>query len=124
MRWPLAVGALLAMTAVMAGALGAHGLRSVLAERGLEVFDTAATYQFYHGLALVLVALLSGFDLSRRLLVAAASLFVIGTVLFSGSLYVLVLTDIRWVGPITPIGGLCFLAGWLMLVVAACRRSR
>ncbi|SET60725.1 Uncharacterized membrane protein YgdD, TMEM256/DUF423 family [Marinobacter segnicrescens] len=119
----LAAGALLALLAVMAGAFGAHGLRGMVSERGLEVFQTAVTYQMYHAIALVLVALLSVAGLSRRLLGAAAGCFLAGTLLFSGSLYLLVLTEIRWVGPVTPLGGVCFMVGWALLVAAATRRS-
>ncbi|WP_328184928.1 DUF423 domain-containing protein [Marinobacter sp. OP 3.4] len=106
----------------MAGAFGAHGLRGMVGERGLEVFQTAVTYQMYHAIALVLVALLSATGLSRRLLGVAGGFFLAGILLFSGSLYLLVLTDIRWVGPVTPIGGVCFMVGWAVLVAAALRR--
>ncbi|WP_189572831.1 DUF423 domain-containing protein [Marinobacter zhanjiangensis] len=119
----LAAGALIAMLAVMAGAFGAHGLRGMVSERALEVFQTAVTYQIYHAIALVLVALLSATGLSRRLLGVAGGFFLAGIILFSGSLYLLVLTDIRWVGPITPLGGVCFMVGWAVLVAAALRRS-
>ncbi len=121
-RYWLAVGALIALLAVMAGAFGAHGLRGMVGERGLEVFQTAVTYQMYHAIALVLVALLSATGLSRRLLGVAGGFFLAGILLFSGSLYLLVLTDIRWVGPVTPIGGVCFMVGWAVLVAAALRR--
>lgn len=119
----LAIGAVMALLAVMSGAFGAHGLRGMVSDRGLEVFQTAVTYQMYHAIALVLVALLSATGLSRRLLGIAGGFFVVGVVLFSGSLYLLVLTDIRWVGPVTPIGGVCFMAGWALVVAAALRRS-
>lgn len=121
-RYWLAVGALVALLAVMAGAFGAHGLRGMVGERGLEVFQTAVTYQMYHAVALVLVALLSAIGLPRRLLGTAGAFFLAGILLFSGSLYLLVLTDIRWVGPVTPIGGVCFMVGWAVLVAAALRR--
>lgn len=117
-RFPIIVGAFFALTAVMAGAFGAHGLRNLVSERSLEVFQTAVTYQMYHGIALVLVTLLSGLGLSRRLLGFSAGFFLVGILLFSGSLYTLVLTDIHWVGPITPLGGLCFMIGWALLLVA------
>ncbi|WP_309044771.1 DUF423 domain-containing protein [Marinobacter sediminicola] len=112
------IGAFFALTAVMAGAFGAHGLRNLASERSLDVFQTAVTYQMYHAIALVLVALLTGFGLSRRLLGLAAGFFVAGILLFSGSLYTLVLTDIRWVGPVTPMGGVCFMIGWILLLTA------
>ncbi len=118
MRLPLVTGAFFALTAVMAGAFGAHGLRNLVSGRSLEVFQTAASYQMYHAIALVLVALLSGFGLSRRLLALAGGFFFAGILLFSGSLYTLVLTDIRWVGPITPMGGVCFMIGWALLLTA------
>ncbi|WP_193601562.1 DUF423 domain-containing protein [Marinobacter salexigens] len=118
MRLPILIGAFFALTAVMAGAFGAHGLRNLVSERSLEVFQTAVTYQMYHAIALVLVALLTGFGLSQRLLGLAAGFFVAGILLFSGSLYTLVLTDLRWVGPITPMGGVCFMIGWILLLTA------
>lgn len=122
MRSPIVIGAFFALTAVMAGAFGAHGLRNLVSERSLDVFQTAVTYQMYHAIALVLITLLSGFGLSRRLLGFAAGFFLAGILLFSGSLYTLVLTDIRWVGPITPLGGLCFMIGWALLLTAGARR--
>ncbi|MBK1886325.1 MULTISPECIES: DUF423 domain-containing protein [Marinobacter] len=112
------IGSFFALTAVMAGAFGAHGLRNLVSERSLEVFQTAVTYQMYHAIALVLVALLAGFGLSRRWLGLAAGFFVAGILLFSGSLYTLVLTEIRWIGPVTPMGGVCFMIGWLLLLTA------
>jgi len=118
MRLPIMIGSFFALTAVMAGAFGAHGLRNLVSERSLEVFQTAVTYQMYHVIALVLVALLAGFGLSRRWLGLAAGFFVAGILLFSGSLYTLVLTEIRWIGPVTPMGGVCFMIGWILLLTA------
>lgn len=123
-RPPLIIGALSALFAVMAGAFGAHGLRGMVSTRGLEVFQTAVTYQVYHSIALILVAILTGMGLHRRLLAFASGFFLLGILLFSGSLYVLVLTDIRWVGPITPIGGVCFMVGWALVLIAGLRRQR
>jgi len=123
MRLPIIFGAFFALTAVMAGAFGAHGLRNLVSERSLEVFQTAAAYQMYHAIALVLIALLSGFGLSRRLLSLSAGFFLAGILLFSGSLYTLVLTDMRWVGAITPLGGLCFMIGWALLLTAGVRQQ-
>jgi len=122
LRSALICGALFALLAVMAGAFGAHGLRGVLGERGLEVFQTAVTYQMYHSLALILVALLPVAGLSRHLLGIASGFFVGGIVLFSGSLYLLVLTDIRWVGPVTPVGGIAFMVGWILVAISGFRR--
>ena len=122
LRPALVLGALFALLAVMAGAFGAHGLRGVVDARGLEVFQTAVTYQVYHSLALILVAILPVAGLSRRLLGIAAGFFVAGILLFSGSLYLLVLTDLRWVGPVTPVGGMGFMVGWILVVIAGFRR--
>lgn len=122
LRPALVLGALFALLAVMAGAFGAHGLRGVIDERGLEVFQTAVTYQIYHSLALILVATLPIAGLSRRLLGIAAGFFVAGILLFSGSLYLLVLTDLRWMGPVTPVGGIGFMVGWILVLMAGFRR--
>lgn len=122
LRWVLVAGALAALTGVMAGAFGAHGLRQVVSVRGLEVFQTGVTYQIYHALALLAVAILGGFGFARRWLTASAILFILGILLFSGSLYGLVLLDIRALGPVTPMGGLCFMAGWITLIIAALKR--
>ncbi len=122
LRPALVLGALFALLAVMAGAFGAHGLRGVIDERGLEVFQTAVTYQIYHSLALILVAILPIAGLSRRLLGVAAGFFVAGILLFSGSLYLLVLTDLRWMGPVTPVGGIGFMVGWILVLMAGFRR--
>ena len=122
LRPAMVLGALFALLAVMAGAFGAHGLRGVIDERGLEVFQTAVTYQVYHSLALILVAILPVAGLSRRLLGIAAGFFVAGILLFSGSLYLLVLTDLRWVGPLTPLGGIGFMVGWILVLMAGFRR--
>lgn len=123
MRLPLVLGACFALFAVMAGAFGAHGLRGHISDRGLEVFQTAVTYQMTHGIALILVALLSVCGLSRRLLGLSAGFYIAGVLLFSGSLYVLALTDIRWIGPVTPMGGLCFIIGWGFLIAAGMSRK-
>lgn len=121
-RFPLVAGAVLALVAVMAGAFGAHGLRHLVDARGLEVFNTAVTYQVYHSLALILLAILAGFGCSRRLLSAAAGFFLAGILMFSGSLYLLVLTGAHWLGPVTPVGGLCFMIGWILVVITGVRR--
>lgn len=122
LRFPLVVGAACALVGVMAGAFGAHGLRGIVNERGLEVFQTAVTYQMYHAIALVVLAVLALAGLNRKLLSMAAGFFLAGILLFSGSLYMLVLTDIRWIGPVTPLGGVCFMVAWTLLAVAGLRR--
>jgi uncharacterized membrane protein YgdD (TMEM256/DUF423 family) len=116
----IAIAAILGGLSVAAGAFASHALREKLSERGLEIFETAARYQMYHAIALMLVALL----LSRALvpqptLVAAGWAFIIGIAIFSGSLYALSLTDIKVLGAITPLGGAAFIAGWGCLAIAA-----
>jgi len=121
-RWALVMGALAGLLAVMAGAFGAHGLRHVVSERGLEVFQTAVSYQMYHALILVAASLMPALGLSRRLLGVACGFWLAGIVLFSGSLYLLVLSGHHWLGPVTPVGGVCFMIGWALLVAAALKK--
>ena len=110
-----ALGALLALMSVAAGAFGTHALRPRLASDLLAVFETAAKYQMYHALGLLLVAVALG-KWGGASLVWAGWLFVAGTAVFSGSLYILALTGVRWWGAVTPIGGACFLVGWILVV--------
>ena len=114
------IGAVMGFLSVAAGAFGAHALRARLTAGDLEIFETAARYQMYHALALLAAAWAVG-----RWPGGAAQLsgwlFLGGTVVFSGSLYLLVLTGQRWLGAVTPIGGLGLLAGWLALAWAAAR---
>ena len=123
MRLFLQIGALSAGLAVAAGAFGAHALRAKLEPRMLEVFETAARYQMYHALALLAVAWVAMRTPAGATGAVHASgwLFVLGTVLFSGSLYAMAFTGIRALGAITPLGGVCFIAGWVALAVAATR---
>lgn len=113
----LRAGALLAFLAVAAGAFGAHALKDALDAEMKAVYETAARYQMYHALALLLVAAL-GDRLSPRATSWSGWCFTVGVVLFSGSLYALSLTGIKKLGAITPLGGLAFLAGWLALLLA------
>ena len=112
------LGSLFGFLAVAAGAFGAHALRARLAPDLLAVFETAARYQMYHALALLVVAMAAARwpDPAFR---AAGWLFTAGIVVFSGSLYLLALTGVRWLGAITPLGGLAFLGGWIALALAA-----
>lgn len=111
----LIVGAIAAGIAVMAGAFGAHGLESRVSPDRLQTFETGVRYQMYHALALLLVGWM-GLQQAAPLLTGAGIAFLIGILIFSGSLYVLVLTDTAWLGAITPIGGVAFIAGWGLLV--------
>ena len=109
------VGAISGGLAVAAGAFGAHGLETRLEPKMLAVFETAVKYQMAHALALILVGMLGTFGRCTRALDVAGWAFAIGTVLFSGSLYALALSDVRILGAITPIGGVGFLVGWAAL---------
>lgn len=116
----LAIAAIFGGISVASGAFGAHALKERLSERSLEIFETAARYQMYHALALLLVALLlSREEFTQPTLVASGWSFIIGTLIFSGSLYALSLTDVKVLGAITPLGGAAFIAGWGALAIAA-----
>lgn len=116
----LAIAAILAGLAVAAGAFASHALRDKLSDRALEIFETASRYQMYHALALLLVAvLLTQVAIPSTLLNAAGYAFLAGIVLFSGSLYALSLSGVKWLGAITPLGGVAFLIGWGCVAAAA-----
>jgi len=118
MRIWLFMAALLGAGAVILGAFAAHGLAARLEPRALSLFDTAARYHLAHALAMVLAALAMRGGARTRARIAAA-LFGIGILLFSGSLYLLALTGLRALGMVTPLGGLCFIGGGVMLALAA-----
>lgn len=105
---------------VAAGAFASHALKEQLSERSLAIFETAARYQIYHSITLLLVALLlSREEFLQTTLVAAGWAFIAGIAIFSGSLYALSLTNIKVLGAITPLGGAAFIAGWGCLAIAA-----
>jgi uncharacterized membrane protein YgdD (TMEM256/DUF423 family) len=106
-------------SAVALGAFGAHALRGVLDERGIELWHTAVNYHFWHALAWCLALCFLDQPHRRR----AGAAFGLGIVLFSGSLYALALDAPRWLGVITPLGGVAFMAGWLLLGWGASRRG-
>lgn len=110
------IGALSGAISVLLGAFGAHALRDRLTPQLLDTFETGVRYQIYHALAILFVA----FALTRwssNLIGYAGWAFVLGTLLFSGSLYLLALTGTRWLGAITPFGGVAFIAGWILLAI-------
>ena len=117
----IAIAAILGLLAVVAGAAGTHALRDALDTGALRTFETAARFQMYHALALLAVGLLST-QWHSRVLTVSAILFTLGTLLFSGSLYILALTGIGIFGAIAPIGGISLMAGWASLAFAAFRR--
>ena len=116
MLWVKA-GGFLMMAAVILGAFGAHGLKHKLSSEMMEIFKTASLYHMVHGLGLFIVAWLSTTTQDPKI-GSAGTLFIIGIVLFSGSLYVLSVTGLRWLGAITPLGGLCFITGWLLIALS------
>jgi uncharacterized membrane protein YgdD (TMEM256/DUF423 family) len=123
-RSVLLTGGILAGLAVAIGAFGAHGLREILmANQRAETFELAVKYQFYHSLALLITGVLMNFYPTKRLSLAAMS-FISGIILFSGSLYVLSLSGITKLGAVTPLGGVGFLVGWIMLVMSVARNGK
>ena len=120
MRLFFVLGSVFAGLAVLFGAFGAHGLRESLSPEDLATFETGVRYQVYHAFGLLAVA----WALTRwetGTVVAAGWCFVAGIILFSGSLYVLVLSGTRWLGAVTPLGGVAFLIGWALLAWSAFR---
>jgi uncharacterized membrane protein YgdD (TMEM256/DUF423 family) len=120
MRPLFVMGSIFAGLAVAFGAFAAHGLRNTLSAADLATFETGVRYQMYHALAL-LAAAWAAARWEGGTAVTAGWFFVAGIVLFSGSLYLLVLTGPRWLGAITPVGGVAFLVGWTLLAWAALR---
>lgn len=116
------LGAVNAFLAVAFGAFGAHALRGRLTPEMADVYHTASQYHFYHALGLIAVALLATQLPGSGLLRAAGWSLLVGIVLFSGSLYLLALTGTRWLGAITPLGGVAFLVGWALVALALARR--
>lgn len=119
-RFYLIIGAAFAGLAVILGAFAAHGLKGVVSPASLATFEIGVRYQMYHALALLLLPALLRYTDSVWL-TRSAMCFVVGCLLFSGSLYALALTGVKWFGPITPLGGLFFIFGWSALVVAFVR---
>jgi uncharacterized membrane protein YgdD (TMEM256/DUF423 family) len=115
------LGALSAALTILLGAFGAHVLKDRLTPADLEIFEKGVRYQMYHAFGLCLSGLLLADLGSSRALRLAAHCFLWGTVLFSGSLYLLVLTNTRWLGAVTPFGGTLFVIGWVALALAGRR---
>lgn len=116
----LILGAISALFGVAAGAFGAHGLEARLSAEMLAVYETGVRYGLVHALALLFIGLAAAQWPEARW-ARAGWMFVAGTILFSGSLFALSLTGIRWLGAVTPLGGVCFLAGWVFAILAAIR---
>ena len=123
MQQTLFLGAICAFAGVAFGAFGAHGLKAIISPEMLTVYQTGVTYQMWHALGLILVALLQQSSPTAQLLSWAARLMFIGILLFSGSLYALAILDIKALGIITPFGGVCFLIAWLLVMVYAVKKK-
>lgn len=120
MKLFFALGAAFAATGVMFGAFGAHALRTTLTPADLATFEIGVRYQMYHAFGLIAVAWASS-QWDSPAVPAAGWAFVVGIVVFSGSLYALVLSGQRWLGAVTPLGGIALIAGWALLLWAALR---
>ncbi len=113
MKSLLIIGSVFAALSVLLGAFGAHVLKNRLSIEDLAIFETAVRYQMYHALGILLMGV-SSFYLTEKLVSAPAYFLILGIIVFSGSLFLLVFTNLRWFGAITPIGGLCLIIGWLL----------
>ncbi len=112
------------MLGVLLGAFGAHILKNQLTSNQISVYQTGVEYQMYHSFAILFVGLYQLQVQSSRLLHSSAIAFIIGIILFSGSLYLLSVAGIRWIGVVTPIGGVAFIIGWLCLAITAVKNLK
>lgn len=118
MKTLLAIAAFSAMCAVILGAFAAHGLKDKLTGELMSAFQTGVQYQMYHSIALILLVVLYR-QSPTPMLYWSAGFMLAGIILFSGSLYLLALSGLRWFGPVTPLGGVCLIIGWGLLVLAS-----
>lgn len=116
-KFYLLLGSINALLVILIGAFGAHDLKEKLTVENMAIFQTAVQYHFYHAIGLILVGLIAWHIPSSPYPRWSAWLMIMGIVLFSGSLYALSITDIRWLGMISPVGGIAFILAWLMLTV-------
>ncbi|MEQ1558137.1 MAG: DUF423 domain-containing protein [Methyloglobulus sp.] len=114
----LLLGSFSAMIGVGVGAFGAHALKAILSPEALAIYQTGVTYQMWHSLGLFGIGLFHQQQPEAKLVPWAGWLMFVGILLFSGSLYALALTDLRWLGMITPVGGVCFLLAWLFVCLS------
>ena len=123
----LKIGAITALLTVVLGAFAAHSLKGTISDHAIATFETAVRYQFYHAFALLITGMLYK-EFNFKTTIWAGRLFITGIILFSGSLYCLtavqaaVQPGYKWIGAITPFGGLCFIGGWLLLMISFFRR--
>ena len=119
----LLLAALSAMTGVGLGAFGAHGLKNILSPELLTVYQTGVTYQMWHALGLMGIALVHHQAAESKLIYWSGWLMVIGIIVFSGSLYLLAILDLKWIGIITPIGGVSFIMAWVLIAIFATQKQ-
>ena len=112
----IAIGSILGMLVVILGAFGAHGLKDILDDYGQSIYDKAVLYHMFHSIAILVLGIIQKIlpDLELQLV---GLFFLLGIVIFSGSLYVLAISGMKWLGMITPIGGLLFIIGWLLFFI-------
>ena len=127
MNW-ISIGAIFSGLSVTLGAMGAHSLKNILTEKNLSAFQTATDYMGYHGLAIILVGIVSLQlnDSGAKALKKVGILFTLGIAMFSGSIYILISDGPRIFGPITPLGGLCFMLGWFIfagVIIKYCKNN-
>lgn len=115
----LRIGGALGALAVIIGAFGAHGLDDMMSDEMAEIYETGVKYHFYHAIAILAVAAGAASLWSSAWTLWACRMWALGTLVFSGSLYILALTEIKWLGAITPIGGTAMILGWAFIVLAA-----
>jgi uncharacterized membrane protein YgdD (TMEM256/DUF423 family) len=124
----LKTGISIGILSVLSGAFAAHSLKNNVSDYALGIFETAVRYQFYHAFALILTGILFK-EFPRAVMKWAGNFFIVGIILFSGSLYVLavikgaVIPGYNWIGAITPFGGLCFILGWICLFIGVSRKA-
>ena len=111
----IVVGTCFACLAVILGAFAAHGLKSKISTEDLAIFETGVRYQMYHSLGLILLGLI-GFQTAQDIVFFPALMFIIGIIIFSGTLYLIPMTGLRWLCAVTPIGGTAFILGWSFLI--------
>ena len=116
MRLVIILGTLLAGSAVLFGAFGSHGLKTRISMEDLNIFETAVRYQMYHALGILILGVM-GYLLPHETLVIPAWFLIAGVIIFSGSLYLMIFTQERWLGAITPIGGFCLVIGWILFTI-------
>ncbi|MOA06244.1 hypothetical protein D3C78_1258750 [compost metagenome] len=120
----VAIGAILMLLSVALGAFGAHVLERVIGEKAIGTYETGVHYHMIHGIGIILAAFAAGLGADSRKILWANRLFILGIILFSGSLYLLAVAGWKWLGPITPLGGVSFIIGWLMFALAVKERNK